>query len=45
VNDAMLQRSEIAPAKTVQSLGLGGDAIITLKAPVDDVFDTLLQSL
>ena len=40
VNDAMLQRWEVASAKTVKSLGMGGDVIITQKAPVDDVFDT-----
>jgi RNA polymerase sigma factor (sigma-70 family) len=40
VDDAILQRWEIAPAATVTSLGLGGDVIITQKAPVDDVFDT-----
>jgi RNA polymerase sigma factor (sigma-70 family) len=40
VEDAILQRWEIAPAATVKSLGLGGDVIITQKAPVDDVFDT-----
>ena len=40
VEDAILQRWEIAPAVTVKSLGMGGDVIITQKAPVDDVFDT-----
>src|ERR1043166_5629846 len=40
LDDAVLQRWEIAPATTVKSLGLGGDVIITQKAPVDDVFDT-----
>jgi RNA polymerase sigma factor (sigma-70 family) len=40
VDDAMLQRWEIAPASTVKSLGEGGNSIITQKAPVDDVFDT-----
>ena len=40
MDDAILQRWEIASAATVQSLGLGGDVIITQKAPVDDVFDT-----
>jgi RNA polymerase sigma factor (sigma-70 family) len=40
VEDAVLQRWEIAPASTVKSLRLGGDVIITQKAPVDDVFDT-----
>jgi len=40
MDDTILQRWEIAPASTVQSLGEGGDVIITQKAPVDDVFDT-----
>ena len=40
LDDAILQRWEIAPAETVKSLGLGGDVIITQKAPVDEVFDT-----
>jgi RNA polymerase sigma factor (sigma-70 family) len=40
LEDAILQRWEIASAATVKSLGLGGDVIITQKAPVDDVFDT-----
>ncbi len=40
MDDTILQRWEIASAATVQSLGLGGDVIITQKAPVDDVFDT-----
>jgi RNA polymerase sigma factor (sigma-70 family) len=40
VDDAVLQRWEVAPTSTVKSLGLGGDIIITQKAPVDDVFDT-----
>ncbi len=40
VDGPMLQRWEIAPARTVKSLGLGGDVIITQKAAVDDVFDT-----
>jgi RNA polymerase sigma factor (sigma-70 family) len=40
VDDAVLQRWEIAPAATVKSLGLGGDIIITQKAPADEVFDT-----
>ena len=40
MDDAILQRWEIAPASTVQSLGMGGDVIITQKTPVDDVFDT-----
>jgi RNA polymerase sigma factor (sigma-70 family) len=40
VDDVVLQRWEIALASTVKSLGLGGDVIITQRAPVDDVFDT-----
>ncbi len=40
LDDTILQRWEIAPAETVKSLGLGGDVIITQRAPVDDVFDT-----
>lgn len=40
VDEAILQRWEIAPAKTVPSLVMGGDVIITQKAPVDDVFDS-----
>ena len=40
VDPAALQRWEIAPAEKVKSLGLGGDVIITQKAPVDDVFDS-----
>jgi RNA polymerase sigma factor (sigma-70 family) len=40
VDDAILQRWEIAPASTIKNLVLGGDLIITQKAPVDDVFDT-----
>jgi RNA polymerase sigma factor (sigma-70 family) len=40
VDDAIIQEWEIAPALTVKSLGMGGDVIITQKAPVDDVFDT-----
>ena len=40
LDDSILQRWEIAPAQTVKSLGMGGDVIITQKAPVDDVFDT-----
>jgi hypothetical protein len=41
VDDAILQRWEIAPANTVRSLGMGGNSIIIQKAPVDDIFDTL----
>jgi RNA polymerase sigma factor (sigma-70 family) len=40
VDDAILQRWEIAPANTIRSLGMGGNSIITQKAPVDDQFDT-----
>ena len=40
VDDAVLQRWEIAPVATVESLGMGGDMVITQKAAVDDVFDT-----
>ena len=40
VDDAILQRWEIAPANTVRGLILGGNSIITQKAPVDDQFDT-----
>src|SRR5438876_4538080 len=40
LDDSILQRWEIAPAQTVKSLGLGGDIVITQRAPVDDVFDT-----
>jgi hypothetical protein len=39
MDDAILQRWEIVPAKTVENIHLGGDAILTQKAPVDDVFD------
>jgi RNA polymerase sigma factor (sigma-70 family) len=41
VDDAILQRWEIAPASTVRGLGMGGNSIIIQKAPVDDIFDTL----
>jgi RNA polymerase sigma factor (sigma-70 family) len=40
LDNSILQEWEIAPAKTVTSLGVG-DTIITQKVPVDDVFDTL----
>jgi RNA polymerase sigma factor (sigma-70 family) len=40
LDDAILQRWQIASAATIKSLGMGGDVIITQKAPVDDVFDT-----
>lgn len=40
VDDALLQRWEIAPKDTVGSLGMGGDVIITEKAAVDDEYDT-----
>jgi RNA polymerase sigma factor (sigma-70 family) len=39
-DQAALDRWEVAPAKTVQSLGLGGDVLITQRAAVDDVFDS-----
>jgi hypothetical protein len=39
VDDAMLQRWNIVPAKTVPNVQVGGDWIITQKAPVDDMFD------
>jgi len=40
IDDTIIQRWEIAPASTVKSLVMGGDVIITQKAPVDDVFDS-----
>ncbi|MCI0744281.1 MAG: sigma-70 family RNA polymerase sigma factor [Verrucomicrobia subdivision 3 bacterium] len=40
VDAAILQRWEVAPAATVKALGMGGDVIITQKAPVDDLYDT-----
>jgi hypothetical protein len=40
VDDAILQRWEITSPKTVPNLGVGGDGIITQRAPVDDVFDS-----
>ncbi|HWW01395.1 MAG TPA: sigma-70 family RNA polymerase sigma factor [Candidatus Acidoferrum sp.] len=40
IDEALLQRWEVAPAKTIKSLGLGSDVIITQKSAVDDVFDT-----
>ena len=40
LDDAILQRWEIAPANVIQSLKMGGDVVITQKAPVDEVFDT-----
>ena len=40
VDEAILQRWEVAPADTVKALGLGGDVIITQKAPVDVLYDT-----
>ena len=40
LDDAILQRWEIAPADVIQSLKMGGDVVITQKAPVDEVFDT-----
>jgi RNA polymerase sigma factor (sigma-70 family) len=38
-DDSLFQRWEIAPASTIESLGLGGDTVITEKAAVDDNFD------
>lgn len=40
VNPAVWQRWEMMPSNRIQSLGLGGDVVISQKAPVDDVFDT-----
>ena len=40
VDPAILQRWEVVPAETVEALGLGGDVIITQRAPVDDIYDT-----
>ncbi|MDR3458037.1 MAG: sigma-70 family RNA polymerase sigma factor [Verrucomicrobiae bacterium] len=40
MDEAVLQRWEITPASTIKNLGMGGNSIITQKAPVDDVFDT-----
>lgn len=40
VSDAMLQRWQIAPAKTVSNIGGVGDRIITEKEAVDDVLDS-----
>jgi len=40
LDESILQRWEIASAQTVKNLGLGGDVIITQRAPVDAVFDT-----
>jgi hypothetical protein len=39
MDDAILQRWEIVPAKTVENVKMGGDVSITQTAPVDDVFD------
>jgi RNA polymerase sigma factor (sigma-70 family) len=36
---AALDRWEVAPTKTIESLGLGNDMIITERSAVDDVFD------
>jgi hypothetical protein len=41
VDDAILQRWEIAPASTVPNVGMG-DTMITERAAVDDMFDTRL---
>ena len=40
LDDAILQRWEIAPANVIQSLKMGGDVVITQKSAVDEVFDT-----
>ena len=40
VDTTVLQRWEIPSAAALSSLGMGGDIMITQKAPVDDVFDT-----
>jgi hypothetical protein len=40
VDDAILQRYAILLAKEVPRLGLGGDWIITEKAPVDEEYDS-----
>ena len=39
VEDAILQRWEVAPAETIKALGLGGDIVITQRAPLDEVYD------
>jgi RNA polymerase sigma factor (sigma-70 family) len=39
VDDAALQRWEIAPASTLPNMSLGGGSVITEKAAVDDMFD------
>jgi RNA polymerase sigma factor (sigma-70 family) len=39
VDDAILQRWEIVPAKTIPNVGVG-DPVITEKAPVDDLLDS-----
>jgi RNA polymerase sigma factor (sigma-70 family) len=40
MEDLILKRWEIVPSSTVENLGMGGNAIITQKMPVDEVFDT-----
>jgi RNA polymerase sigma factor (sigma-70 family) len=40
VDYSILQRWEVAPKATVQSLGMGGDIIITQIAPVDADYDS-----
>ena len=40
VDDSILQRWAILPANAVPGIRLGGDVVITQRAPVDDVFDT-----
>ena len=39
MDEAILERWEVAPAETVSALGMGGDTIITQIAAVDDLFD------
>ena len=39
LDEAVLQRWEIASKATLNDLGFHGDVLITQKAPVDDVFD------
>jgi len=39
LDEAVLQRWQIAPAAIVQNYGLGGDMVITQKTAVDEVFD------
>ncbi|MDQ6632318.1 MAG: hypothetical protein M3Y82_11295, partial [Verrucomicrobiota bacterium] len=39
VDEAILQRYEIAPSDKIPNLNMGGDWIITQKAPVDEEYD------